>query len=96
MNRYDDWWVKTIAEYTIRHRSTVRATAQHFNIPKSSVHQILTESLPLIHRGLHQEVQEVLKENLAARAERGGKATQKRWAYIKTVRAAPKHCTPKN
>lgn len=45
----------------------------------TAVHKDLSERLPAINRGLHQQVKEILNENKAERHIRGGIATRKKY-----------------
>ena len=68
-----------LALYILENKATVRAAAQKFGISKSTVHKDLSERLPSINRGLHQQVKEILNENKAERHIRGGIATRKKY-----------------
>lgn len=72
------------AEYIVKTNSTVRATAQHFGISKSTVHKDVTERLMTIDKELHEEVRKVLDVNLAERHIRGGMATKSKYAVQHT------------
>ena len=52
-----------LAEYLIDNNSTVRATAKHFGISKSTVHKDLVDRLPKLNKVLADEVRKVLDEN---------------------------------
>ena len=67
------------AQYIIETNSTVRATAEHFNISKSTVHKDVTERLKEIDKQLYKEVRKVLNINLAERHIRGGEATKNKY-----------------
>lgn len=71
------------AEYLINTSSTVRTTAKHFNISKSSVHKDLTERLADIDAELLQKVRKVLDINLSERHIRGGIATKNKYLKAK-------------
>ena len=66
-------------EYITQTQSTVRATAEHFNISKSTVHKDVTERLKEIDKQLYKEVRKVLNINLAERHIRGGEATKNKY-----------------
>ena len=66
-------------EYIAQTQSTVRATADHFNISKSTVHKDVTERLKDIDKQLFDEVRKVLNFNLAERHIRGGMATKNKY-----------------
>ena len=67
------------AEYLIAHRTTVRTTAAHFGISKSTVHKDVTQKLKTIHPTLYQQVHELLEQNKEERHLRGGEATKQKY-----------------
>ena len=69
------------AEYIIETNSTVRATAGHFNISKSTVHKDVTERLEEIDKQLFRQVRKVLNINLSERHIRGGQATKNKYKF---------------
>ena len=72
-----------LAVYIIETGATVRTTAQHFGISKSTVHKDLSQRLPQCNRLLYQQVRQVLDVNKAQRHIRGGLATQKKYRQQK-------------
>lgn len=68
-----------LAEYTLEHKSTVRATAKHFGISKSTVHKDLTDRLKKLSPALYSEVRELLETNKRERHIRGGLATKHKY-----------------
>ncbi len=68
-----------LAEYMIENKATVRATAKHFGVSKSTVHKDLTERLEAINRPLFCRVNEILQLNKAERHIRGGIATRRKY-----------------
>lgn len=70
---------KDLAVYIIETRATIRQTAKHFGISKSTVHKDLSERLPRINRALFLQVREILNLNKAERHIRGGLATRKKY-----------------
>ena len=70
---------KDLAVYIIETRATIRQTAKHFGISKSTVHKDLSERLPKINRALFLQVREILNLNKAERHIRGGLATRKKY-----------------
>ena len=68
-----------LAVYIIETGATIRNTAQHFGISKSTVHKDLTQRLPLYNKTLYQQVRRVLDLNMAQRHIRGGLATQRKY-----------------
>ncbi|MBR4554119.1 MAG: sporulation transcriptional regulator SpoIIID [Ruminococcus sp.] len=68
-----------LGEYTVEHSATVRATAKHFGISKSTVHKDLTERLPKAAPALYGQVRELLELNKRERHIRGGLATKHKY-----------------
>ena len=72
-----------LAEYLIENRSTVRATAKHFGISKSTVHKDIAEKLPHVNAELFKEAKAVMELNKAERHLRGGQATKAKYRTIR-------------
>lgn len=72
-----------LGEYIAKTHETVRQTAKHFNVSKSTVHKDVTERLQLINRKLYSEVKRVLETNKAERHLRGGLATKEKYKKMK-------------
>ena len=70
---------RDLAVYIIEHQTTIRATARHFGISKSTVHKDLTERLERVNHGLYVQVKQVLEVNKAERHIRGGMATREKY-----------------
>ena len=70
---------ETLAEYVIDTGATVRATASHFGVSKSTVHKDLTYKLCKINPRLYDEVKKILEINKSERHIRGGEATRKKY-----------------
>ena len=68
-----------LAVYMIETGATVRATARHFGISKSTVHKALTEQLRLYNYPLYAQVRQVLDKNKQERHIRGGLATRQKY-----------------
>ena len=71
-----------LAQYLIDNNSTVRATAKHFGISKSTVHKDIAEKLPHIQFELYQKAKDVLEKNKAERHLRGGQATKDKYLIL--------------
>ena len=67
------------AEYLITNRTTVRATAAHFGISKSTVHKDVSQQLKKINPALYHQVQQLLEQNKTERHLRGGEATKQKY-----------------
>ncbi len=76
-----------LAEYLVEHKSTVRATAKHFGISKSTVHKDLSEKLPRINAALYSEAKSVLLSNKAERHLRGGQATKMKYRLLRNKKS---------
>ena len=59
--------------------STVRATAEYFNVSKSTVHKDVTERLRVLDKRMYLKVRRVLDKNLSERHIRGGIATKQKY-----------------
>ena len=68
-----------LAVYIIETGATVRATAQHFGISKSTVHKDLVQRLPQYNPVLFSQVRKILELNKAQRHIRGGLATRRKY-----------------
>ena len=63
---------EAFAEYVIENNATVRQTATHFGISKSTVHKDLSAKLKYINRAQYNLVKEILELNKSERHIRGG------------------------
>ena len=63
--------------------ATVRETARHFGISKSTVHKDVTNELRLSNKLLYERVQEILQKNKQERHLRGGEATRQKYLAAK-------------
>ncbi len=77
---------ETLALYMIENSSTVRATAMHFGISKSTVHKDVTKVLKGTNKALYRKVADLLDKNKMERHIRGGEATKKKYADEKEAR----------
>lgn len=67
------------AEYIVNNLTTVRDTAKHFGVSKSTVHRDITERLFNINKGLAEEVGIVMELNSEVKHIRGGISTQRKY-----------------
>jgi putative DeoR family transcriptional regulator (stage III sporulation protein D) len=74
-----------LAEYVIENGATVRRTAQHFGISKSTVHKDLSVKLKYVNNGLYSRVSEILQKNKEERHIRGGEATRIKYLNKKKI-----------
>lgn len=73
-----------LAEYVIETGATVRRSAMHFGVSKSTVHKDLAYKLKIINPSLYSVVKEILDKNKSERHLRGGEATRKKYLMKKT------------
>ncbi len=76
---YIDRRTLTLADYIIKTGSTVRQTANNFNISKSTVHKDITTRLSELSPATFKKVNRVLQHNKAERHLRGGQATKDKY-----------------
>lgn len=70
---------ESLANFLIENQTTVRETAKHFGISKSTVHKDITEKLPKLNFPLYTNAWKVLQLNKSERHLRGGEATKKKY-----------------
>ena len=68
-----------LAVYIIETGATVRATAKHFHISKSTVHKDIAQRLPKYNQILYAQVRKILDQNKQERHIRGGMATRRKF-----------------
>ena len=78
-NLYSTDRPEVLGEYVIETGCTVRATANHFGISKSTVHKDLAYKLKKINPSLYSAVKKILDLNKSERHIRGGEATRKKY-----------------
>ena len=66
----------TAARHTLKHKCTIRETAKHMKVSKSTVHKDLTERLPKINPVVASAVRKIILTNKSERHIRGGEATK--------------------
>ena len=71
-----------LGQYLVNNESTVRATASHFGISKSTVHKDVSERLEEIDPELYKKVKNLLDKNKSERHLRGGKATKLKYLNL--------------
>ena len=74
-----------LGQYIVENQSTVRATAQKFNISKSTVHKDISERLKTINYKLYLDAKKVLEKNKKERHIRGGLATKNKYKLKKQI-----------
>ena len=78
-----------LAQYMLEQNTTVRNTAAHFGISKSTVHKDITTTLKQRNRALYIGVKELLEQNKAERHFRGGEATRLKYLERKSHSSDP-------
>ena len=73
-----------LAVYMIETGATVRATAKHFGISKSTVHKDLSKRLQKCNKSLYKQVRKILDLNKSQRHIRGGMATKRKYQLKKS------------
>ena len=71
-----------LAVYMIETGATVRSTAKHYHISKSTVHKDISQRLEHYNPALYAQVREILEQNKRERHIRGGMATRKKYKVI--------------
>ena len=71
-----------LAVYMIETGATVRTTAKHFGVSKSTVHKDLTQRLPTYNPKLYNQVRKILDQNREERHIRGGIATRRKYKGV--------------
>lgn len=70
---------EVFAEYVIENGATVRQTAAHFGISKSTVHKDLSSKLKHVNKTQYNVVKGILELNKSERHIRGGEATKRKY-----------------
>lgn len=78
--------VQMLAEYIVKHNSTIRKTAVAFNLSKSTVHLDVSKRLKFVNLDLYKKVKIVLENNFNQKSFRGGQATKNRYLMLKNKR----------
>ena len=71
---------ESIAIYMLENKATVRSTARHFGISKSTVHKDVSKTLKGVNKSLYVQVSKLLAANKSERHIRGGEATKQKYA----------------
>ena len=69
------------AHYIVDRQTTVRETAKHYGLGKSTVHAYLTVYLPLIDKKLSAKVLDLFALNQSEKHLRGGNSTRLKYAH---------------
>ncbi len=68
-----------LAVYMIETGATVRSTAKHFHLSKSTVHKDISQRLKSYNPALYMQVRQILDKNKQERHIRGGMATKRKY-----------------
>ena len=71
-----------LAVYMIETGATVRSTAKHYHISKSTVHKDISQRLEHYNPTLYAQVRTVLDKNKQERHIRGGMATKRKYQHF--------------
>jgi putative DeoR family transcriptional regulator (stage III sporulation protein D) len=80
MKAYIEQRAVEIGKYIIKNKATVRESAKHFGVSKSTVHKDVKERLLKVNPALARDAAKVLAVNKAERHIRGGMATKQKYA----------------
>lgn len=80
-----NYYVRTLnlAHYILDNHATIRQTAKHFGMAKSTVHYDLIHRLPYVNQDLFLQVKKLLNLNFNQKHIRGGEATKQKYLHIK-------------
>lgn len=76
---FDKERCEIVAQYVIETGATVRNTAAHFGISKSTVHKDLSGKLKYVNKNLYNQAKIILEKNKSERHLRGGEATRRKY-----------------
>ena len=65
-----------VANYVINTKNTIRETAIHFNVSKSTIHKDLQERLYQIDINKYNDIKKILEEHIETRHLKGGESTR--------------------
>ena len=71
------------AYFILDNNSTIRATAQVFKIPKSTLHHNLSKKLKNINFDLYVKVKKLMQENFNIKHIHGGESTKQKYLKLK-------------
>lgn len=83
MNTCNEDIIINMANYILKNKTTIRATAAAFNIPKSTVHNYFKNNLKHISNSLYTQVKNLLKSNFEIKHIHGGESTRIKYEKLK-------------
>ena len=81
--KYNSELILNLAYYILENKTTVRATAKVFNIPKSTVHNNLSYKLKSINHTLYLQVKKLMENNFKIKHIHGGESTKRKYQILK-------------
>lgn len=70
-----------VSNYIIKNKTTIRATAKHFNVSKATIQMDISERLLELNKNLYDDVRKVMEYNKSVRHIRGGQATKRLYKH---------------
>lgn len=77
--------ILSLAYYILENQTTIRATANEFKIPKSTVHHDLSVKLKYINYPLYKQVKKLLQNNFNIKHIHGGESTRIKYEKLKKI-----------
>ena len=71
------------AKYLVKNSSTVRKTANKFNLSKSTLHSDIHKRLPYVNKPLYEKVVKILETNYKEKHIRGGESTKNKYKHTR-------------
>ena len=71
--------VKSVSDYMIETKKTIRQIAKEYKMSKSTIHKDLTERLLEIDKEKYEKVTKILEYHIQVRHIRGGESTRKKY-----------------
>ena len=84
-NYYEENNIIAMANYILDNKTTIRATAKHFNTPKSTVHHNLTIKLKYINYSLYKQIKILMENNFNIKHIHGGESTKQKYLSLKGI-----------
>lgn len=69
-----------VASYMLANTTTVRNTAKHFGVCKSTVHKLVTTDLKKVNADMYCNMRKLLDDNWNTKHIRGGEATRQKYS----------------
>ena len=83
MHSFNEERIITFANYILDNNTTIRATANAFQVPKSTVHHDLSTKLKYINYSLYLQVKKLLEHNFNVKHLHGGESTKLKYTKLK-------------